>query len=250
MVGKLCKAITVGLGAALACSITAPAWSSDCKDKSDDPLVVLPNFNSCVFHDQSESGNDPLQPLDYLDDLSPGEWRSFARYNFIDKAYSYRNSGPNKNDKTDYTSLIVNTDKRRSGTFDLPTILNLLPEYSEFAVSLIKNRKVPVIEDGDPVIKDGKVLREFDKDLTNNDYVLYTFDVEDWKEGVPTDWNSAQFGLKNNGDYKKITDLKIFVKRTPQAPVPKPVPEPMFVLGLVMSGGIATVLKRKLKGNN
>jgi hypothetical protein len=36
MVGKLCKAITVGLGAALACSIAAPAWSSDCQDKSDD----------------------------------------------------------------------------------------------------------------------------------------------------------------------------------------------------------------------
>jgi hypothetical protein len=51
-------------------------------------------------------------PLEYLENLSPGKWRSFARYNFIDKAYSYRNSGPNKNDKTDYTSLIVNTDNR------------------------------------------------------------------------------------------------------------------------------------------
>jgi hypothetical protein len=237
MVGKLCKAITVGLGAALACSIAAPAWSSDCKDKSDDPLGVLSNFDNCVFHDQSEVDDAGMGPLEYLEDLSPGKWRSFARYNFIDKTYSYRNSGPNKNDKTDYTSLVVTTEnKGRSGTFDLPTISKLLPEYSEFAVSLIRNKKI-----------DG----EFDEDLTNNDYVLYTFDTEDWKNaGGPMDWNSTQFGLNKKDNYKKVTDFKIFVKRAPHDPGPKPVPEPMSVLGLVVSGGVATVLKRKLKDNS
>jgi hypothetical protein len=237
MVGKLCKAITVGLGAALACSIAAPAWSSDCQDKSDDKLLgVLSNFDNCVFHDQSNDDDDAGSgPLEYLENLSPGKWRSFARYNFIDKTYSYRNSGPNKNDETDYSSLTV-TGNRRGGTFNLSDIDKLSSSYSEFAVSLIRNKKIG---------------GEFDEDLTNNDYVLYTFDIEDLKKpDGPMEWNSTQFGLNKNDKYRKVTDFKIFVKRIPHDPGPKSVPEPMSVLGLVVSGGVATVLKRKIKGND
>lgn len=230
MVSKLYKAAIAGLGATLACTIVVPAWASECDDgKSDDLLGVLSNFDNCVFHDQSNPDDVGLGPLDHLGQLSPGKWRSFARYNFKDEAYSYRYS----TDETKYSSLSV-TGNGRKGTFSFSDIDKLSSEYSEFAVSLIRNRG----------------NKQSNKDLTDNDYVFYTFNIEDWKHaGSPNDWNATQFGLNKNGKYRKATDLKIFVKRTPRDPGPKSVPETMSVLGLVMSGGVAAVLKRQLKGN-
>jgi hypothetical protein len=155
MVGKLCKAITVGLGAALACSVTAPAWSSDCDTSygDDDPLGVLSNFEDCVFHDQSSPVDDGLKPLDHLEQLSPGKWKSFARYNFQSDSYTYAKSG--------IDGVLDVTGNRRGGTFSFTDLGKLAP-YSEFAVSLIRNR-------------------DNNQDLTDNDYVFYTFDIEDWK---------------------------------------------------------------------
>jgi hypothetical protein len=225
MVGKLFTVVTVGLGAALACSVTAPAWSSDCDTSygDDDPLGVLSNFEDCVFHDQSSPVDDGLKPLDHLEQLSPGKWKSFARYNFQSDSYTYAKSG--------IDGVLDVTGNRRGGTFSFTDLGKLAP-YSEFAVSLIRNR-------------------DNNQDLTDNDYVFYTFDIEDWENaGQPGNWSTAQFGRNNNNKFRRATDLKIFVKRTPHDPGPKSVPEPMSVLGLVMSGGIATVLKRKLKGNN
>jgi hypothetical protein len=90
-----------------------------------------------------------------------------------------------------------------------------------------------------------------DEDLTNNDYVLYTFDIRglEKRRGL---WTGTphSLALTRRISYRKVTDFKIFVKRTPHDPGPKSVPEPMSVLGLVVSGGVATVLKRKIKGND
>jgi hypothetical protein len=40
------------------------------------------------------------------------------------------------------------------------------------------------------LIRNKKIGGEFDEDLTNNDYVLYTFDIEDWKNA------GAAYGLE------------------------------------------------------
>jgi hypothetical protein len=181
MVGKLCKAITVGLGAALACSVTAPAWSSDCDTSygDDDPLGVLSNFEDCVFHDQSSPVDDGLKPLDHLEQLSPGKWKSFARYNFQSDSYTYAKSG--------IDGVLDVTGNRRGGTFSFTDLGKLAP-YSEFAVSLIRNRD------------------NNDEDLTNNDYVLYTFDIRGLEKRRCSLWQleySTQFGRNNNNKLQK-----------------------------------------------
>lgn len=220
MFGRFSTSAMLGLGLLCAFPMASPVWAADCnRAKADDPLVVLPNFDNCVFHDQSEDA--ALSVLDHLESLSPssGSWESFARYNFHDEKYTYARAGIN--------GILEVKGGPKEGEFRLTDFDKLAP-YSEFAVAIIRN-----------------VGKKQDKeDLTDNDYVLYSFDLADFTHDW-VDWNTTQFGLNDRGNYKNATDLKIFVKRLPQEPGPKPVPEPMSVLGLVVFGGTVAMLKRK-----